>query len=212
MNTPTHEGASGTAEVVAYRCRVRYHRWGSGPSVILLRPSELAGPVDAALVEGLAARFRVLVPMIDGMEVVDLAAGDADEASAHAPADSATLADGLRCFVEGLGLLDGGMVAAGSYRAAAVALASALPDQIARVVLLGDTPGVGGREAAPPEAREEGDALGRKVDPAAPSNGAGEGWAWDTSGALSVPLLEIACDQTRVAWDLSRITRFLGGE
>lgn len=203
--TGTETGAEAEAEVVAYRCSVRYRRRGSGPSVILLRPPELAGAVDAALLEDLARRFRVLVPMSESLEVSDPSSGDhssgdhsvvasnpadvgaSGSANAGPASEVVPLAERLRCFVEGMGLLDGALLAVGRYRAAALALASSLPDQITRVVLLYDVLEVAGAIDAPwsspPHAH--------------------------TSEAIAVPLLEITYDAGRMAWQLPHIVSFL---
>lgn len=120
-----------SVQVVADRCRIQYRRLGSGRPVILLRPPELAASVDAALLHGLAEHFRVLVPC--GEEpmgpVADVPGpGSTDEAE--------ETIHWLTCFVEGIGVMGGAVVAAGRYREAAARIAADLPDQLSSVVLV----------------------------------------------------------------------------
>lgn len=109
------------AEVHAHDRVVRYRRRGAGPPVLVLgSPASTRGSGASLwpeLLEALAAGHRVLLPELPA------AAGSGE-----------WLAD----FLEGLGLARVTVVAAGPSCGAALELAFLAPDQVARVVLVGD--------------------------------------------------------------------------
>lgn len=120
------------AEVVADGRRIRYGRCGAGRPLVLLGAAELPSPLAAELTEALAAAFRVFEP-----EVV-----------AGAPAEGSGGLEWLVPFLDGLGLLGAGLVAAGSFRTAAGALVRDAPEHVSRVVLLDGGPCTGGTTGA----------------------------------------------------------------
>jgi hypothetical protein len=100
---------SSIAEVRAHGRVMRYRRLGAGPPLLLL------GRADD--VEGLAARFRVIVPEM--------------------PATGEDVGAWLAAFLEGLGMTGITVVAAEPFHSAARELALADPDLVTRVVLGG---------------------------------------------------------------------------
>ena len=138
--------------------------------MVLVGASCLRPALGVALIETLAARFRVIVPDVSG-----------------GPPSGGGDLEWLAPFLEGLGLLGAGVVAAGPFGTAASALALEAPDHVSRVVIL-DEPGRTG-------ARGNGEA----GDPA-PRAGAGDG---------AERLLRLrATERDRQAL-LNRITAFL---
>ena len=141
------------AEVRAHDHVMRYRRAGIGRPVLLLAPTTDADALWPGLADALGAHFRVIVP--------DL------------PAD--TRAPWLADFLEGLGLVGAGIVAAAELCVPALELALRDGDQVSRLVLVteggemeervkGRIEGAEGRGAVPMLVLRRGMAEGEAVE------------------------------------------------
>ena len=121
------------AEVRSHDHVMRYHRSGTGPSVLLVRSPDAPGGLWPELEESLASRFRVIVPDV--------------------PPAGIGAARWLADFLEGLGLTSVAIVAADVFCIPALELALLGGDQLSRVVLVpsgdADNAGLDGTLATP---------------------------------------------------------------
>lgn len=163
---PPSSASGAWAEVRAGDRVTRYRRAGTGRVVLVLCPAEADTdpPLWPELAPALARGARVVTPEL---------AHDAPDVVAR-----------LLGFLEGLGAADVGVVATGSFRAAALALARRDGGPVARVVLV----------------------------PAVPDDGEGdEGRTTAVVGAAGVPLLVVARDAP-AADAVAHVTRFVHGD
>jgi len=131
----TVRAATSWAEVRANGRVIRYRRSGVGRAVLLLSPPDQSEPLWPELLDELAVSFRLITP--------------------EPPADEADVACWLGTFLEGLGVSNVGIVAAGCFCIPALELALSRGDQIARLVLVPDGRGsrLEGRGALEPATR-----------------------------------------------------------
>ena len=99
---------------------MRYRRWGTGPSVLLLAAADAPDPLWPELLEALGARFRLIVPELSPAEP-----------------DPTAL---LTAFLEGIGTTSAAVVAVDALCVAALELALRGGEQIGRLVLVPDGP------------------------------------------------------------------------
>jgi hypothetical protein len=119
--------AESWAEVRARDHVVRYRRSGLGRAVLVLIPPDHPDALWPELLDGLGGAFRLIVP--------------------EPPAAEPDAAAWLATFLEGLGVSNVGILAAGCFCIPALEAALAEADQISRIVLVPAGAG-GGRPAA----------------------------------------------------------------
>ena len=108
------------SEVRANGQVMRYRRSGVGRPVIVLRPDDPGDAPWSALLDSLCASHRLLIPEL--------------------PAAGADVTSWLAAFLDGLGVSDVAVVAAGPFCLPALELALLGVDRVARLALLSDGP------------------------------------------------------------------------
>jgi hypothetical protein len=111
------------SEVRANGRVMRYRRSGVGRPVVVLRPHDLDDGVWPALLDRLGARHRLFVPEL--------------------PPRGADITSWLAAFLDGLGVSDVAVVAAGCFCLPALELALRGVDRVARLALMLDGPADG---------------------------------------------------------------------
>ena len=149
------------AEVRANDRVMRYRRAGTGRAIIVLYSAHDSGPPWPELVDALGQGFRLILP--------------------EPPDADADIAEWLADFLEGLGMSNIGIVAAGRFCVPTLELTLLGVDQVARIVLVPN---------------------GRRGE-------AGLGGALDTATAQAVVPLLVLRDGHRVEEILPLVTRFL---
>ena len=119
--------AESWAEVRARDHVVRYRRSGLGRAVLVLIPPDHPDALWPELLDGLGGSFRLIVP--------------------EPPAAEPDAAAWLATFLEGLGVSNVGILAAGCFCIPALESALAEADQISRIVLVPAAAGSGQRAA-----------------------------------------------------------------
>jgi hypothetical protein len=109
------------SEVRANDQVIRYRRCGAGPNVLVLRADHHDDEAGRALLDALAAQFRLLIPEL--------------------PATGAELGERLALFLDGLGVADVAVLAYGNLCLPALELALLGGEQVARLALVADGPG-----------------------------------------------------------------------
>lgn len=115
----------------------RYHRAGAGVPVLLLFARAMTDPLGAHLFARLAARFRVIVPVLPaGVGPGEPVGGDSSAPAAGDRGVPVPVSKWLRDLIDGLGLVQPSVVVDEAHAAALLRFLLVEPDRVGGVVLV----------------------------------------------------------------------------